>query len=387
MALAFEETLAHWHAPGRAEYLQNLPHNLTEKQILTCKTPAERTWVEQALLRQRYAEKLPAFCNHPEVILPPALHLQQASSEAVASYRASLFSGEHLVDITTGMGADLYFMQHGYKEAHGWEKQPELAASAKYNLKILGAHATVQAGNALPHVARFPSDATLFMDPDRRAQTTGAKADFTLHEPNPAAVWTQFPGSIILKAGPMTDVHALLKALLGADGLEIIAWKGDVREVLITRRGGSQLTIRTTRVEPHQTWEWSFSDWLKTPPLSPPRDYLFDPYPEVHKAGVYAELCRRYNLSALGASTRLFTGEKPTPNFPGRIYKNLGFVTRRSENKPAAARVISRNHPEQPESIRTAWKLKESETHLIAAITDVTGSKKYLAGELCLPEG
>ena len=382
MAFSFEVTRRLFRAPGHTAFLAQLPPTLSEKALLMCKNPAERVWVEQALLRQRYRDKLPTFCNHPEVILPPALHLQQASSEAVATYRARQFSGNLLLDITTGMGADLCWMSAPYESAQGWEKHGELAASAQYNLHILGRKATVHPVDALPLLGDFPKNATVFMDPDRRAHAKGPKADFSLHQPNPVEVWQTWKGKVILKAGPMTDVQALLLALPGADGIEIIAWKGDVREVLITRSGSQTISLRTTRLETGQTLSWSAELLKSHPPLSPPLEYLFDPFPEVHKAGVYGELCRRYGLFALGASTRLFTGSQPMPDFPGRIYKNLGFVSQKSKERPQAARVLSRNHPESPESIRKAWKLKESETYLIAAVTDISGSKKYIAGEL-----
>ena len=62
--------------------------------------------VRQIQARQKARAKLPAWADNLELIFPPALSVEQASSARTAAFKASLVNGQRLADLTGGFGAD-----------------------------------------------------------------------------------------------------------------------------------------------------------------------------------------------------------------------------------------------------------------------------------------
>src|SRR5687768_8672469 len=77
----------------------------------------------QMLSRQKAFKKLPQWSAHHQLVFPAPLSVEQSSSEATARYKASLISGEKLVDIKGGMGVDCYYMSQRFQKAHYFEQQ------------------------------------------------------------------------------------------------------------------------------------------------------------------------------------------------------------------------------------------------------------------------
>ena len=61
--------------------------------------------IQQVIARQRMATKVPAWMHYP-LYYPPTVHLEQASSEACARYRATLVRGKKGLDATLNLGID-----------------------------------------------------------------------------------------------------------------------------------------------------------------------------------------------------------------------------------------------------------------------------------------
>jgi hypothetical protein len=387
----WDKSLQHWLLPERIDFLNQRSGQPSAKDLFKARSAEEKTWLEQALLRHQYKDKFPTWCQNPHVFLPPSLHLQQATAEPVTQFKSTLVRGDSYSDLTMGMGMDLWGMRHSFARFMGAEPRPELAAITAYNLEALGVQAQVLTQRAEDVYRAIPVGTTVGLDPDRRPGIGGSKGDFSLHLPNPIPLWNELRSKghqILLKAAPLTDITALQRQLPGASHLWIIAWKNEVRELLWANlEPGNPLQITTIRLDSAQVaFQWDETRRNHKPPVSPPQDWIMDPYPEIHKAGAYAELCERFGLSALGTDTRLFTGQHPDPQFPGLIYRFNGWASKATDF-PLGARIISRNHPQSPEALRKAWKLKENHQFLLAAITNYEGSKKYLSGALYHPEG
>jgi ubiquinone/menaquinone biosynthesis C-methylase UbiE len=47
--------------------------------------------------------------NKENIIFPPNLNLEQASSQDTAEYKAQFFQGEKFIDLTCGFGIDAFF--------------------------------------------------------------------------------------------------------------------------------------------------------------------------------------------------------------------------------------------------------------------------------------
>ena len=73
-----------------------------------------RWFLQQVEGRERTAEKLPTFAAIENWWYPVRLSCEQCSSEETARYKASLVSGETMVDLTGGYGVDTYFLNDSF---------------------------------------------------------------------------------------------------------------------------------------------------------------------------------------------------------------------------------------------------------------------------------
>ena len=95
--------------------------------------------VRQIQARQKARVKLPTWADNQELIFPPALSVEQASSEQTATYKAALVAGaSRLADLTGGFGADAAHFAAVVDHVDYVERNAELAAVVKYNLGQLG---------------------------------------------------------------------------------------------------------------------------------------------------------------------------------------------------------------------------------------------------------
>ena len=84
------------------------------------------TAITQIAGRQVAAEKIPSWREIEEIWYPKHLSLEQCSSEITARYKARLFQGDSLTDLTGGFGIDCSFLATGFKSATYVERQEEL---------------------------------------------------------------------------------------------------------------------------------------------------------------------------------------------------------------------------------------------------------------------
>ena len=71
------------------------------------------TAITQIAGRQVAAEKIPSWREIEEIWYPKHLSLEQCSSEITARYKARLFQGDSLTDLTGGFGIDCSFLATG----------------------------------------------------------------------------------------------------------------------------------------------------------------------------------------------------------------------------------------------------------------------------------
>ena len=71
------------------------------------------------------AEKIPSWREIEEIWYPKHLSLEQCSSEITARYKARLFQGDSLTDLTGGFGIDCSFLATGFKSATYVERQED----------------------------------------------------------------------------------------------------------------------------------------------------------------------------------------------------------------------------------------------------------------------
>ena len=216
--------------------------------LLLKKYPASvdiRKLVNQVAARQKARNKLPAWYAHEDLIFPPALSVEQASSERTAQHKASLVQGQLLIDLTGGMGVDSWAFAQRMERVIYVERQPALAALAAYNLPLLGCtNVTVLEGDGVAMLERLLTAAAtqpadwLYLDPHRRDGQGGRVVKLDDCEPDltqagVVAGLLNYTRRILVKVSPLLDIDKAVQQLTGrVESVYIVAVLGEVKELL-----------------------------------------------------------------------------------------------------------------------------------------------------------
>ena len=134
--------------------------------------------------RKIIANKLPSWAENMSILFPVKISLEQCSSEATALYKASLVSGESLVDLTGGFGVDCSFLSKNFTSIDYVEQNEELCQIAEHNFAALGLNIRVHNAESVSFLADMPSVDCIYIDPARRDVKGKKTADLSLCSPN-----------------------------------------------------------------------------------------------------------------------------------------------------------------------------------------------------------
>lgn len=253
--------------------------------------------LETALLRERAAEK---FSRAAAMYFTrPAL--EQASSNQVASYRASRLAGfDILFDLGCSVGGDT---PHMAAEAPtiGIDRDPLRLAMAQANIETLAPSHPVdflRADLSAPLPIAFPPRAASFFDPGRRKdhRRVFSVADYS---PPLSAIenWLPVCPALSVKISPGVD----LDEIQGYDAeVEFISLSGELKEAVLwfgplktaVRRatvlpGGHTFPLPQELISQGGAGQGAKDRLL---PLSEPRGYLYEPEPSILRAGLVGPL-------------------------------------------------------------------------------------------------
>jgi len=110
-------------------------------QLALQKNPfPEISWnliLEQIACRQKAKDKLPKWFATDDIIYPTKISIEQTSSEKTAAYKASLISGNSIIDLTGGFGVDDYYFSKQFKTIVHCEMNAALSEIVAHNYREL----------------------------------------------------------------------------------------------------------------------------------------------------------------------------------------------------------------------------------------------------------
>lgn len=288
---------------------------------------------EQIAARKKAQHKLPEFYNKKGILFPPAISMEQCSSEATARFKGSIIKGNHLVDLTGGFGIDTFYMSKNFSMVDYIEQQSHLCKLAEHNFKNLGtAHKIkVHHGDGLTFINSLNSIDYIYVDPARRDKNNHKVFGWQDCQPNLVAnlsVLLTKAQTILAKAAPMLDISKSIQELQQqVKEVHIVEWKGEVRELLfiISRKKVINPKIQVNILSNTGDIQHQFMGHLeeeKEENLIPsmPLKYLYEPSPAMMKSGLFNSLGKYFKLKKLHTNTHLFTSEELVNNFPGKTY-------------------------------------------------------------------
>ena len=351
--------------------------------------------LEQIAGRQKAKTKLPTWAATDGIIYPPHLSMEQCSSEQTARYKANIAGkGALMVDLTAGYGVDMAFVSPNYRRAIHVEQQASLCAISSENFKLLGLnHIEVVCADGVDYLHQLDHADLIFLDPARRddhgARTYGI-ADCTPNVLELRDELLQKADRVMLKLSPMLDWRKAVEDLGNVNEVHIVSVDNECKELLLIL-SKEEKPLKLFCVNNDQVFEGDQGDWLnersiaeiRVPVPMSSQTYLFEPNASIMKAGCFALLEQRYNVSQLDKNSHLFVSDKDISDFPGRrfIIEKTTSMNKR-ELKAALdginrANITVRNFPLSVAEVRKRLKLKDGGDHYLFATT-VAGNQHQL---------
>ncbi|MCR5744537.1 MAG: SAM-dependent methyltransferase [Bacteroidales bacterium] len=295
--------------------------------------------------RRKVRDKIPSWLAHPAIDYPSSLSLEQCSSEETARYKQAFVPAGGtdaagvgaVADLTGGLGVDTWMLAQRAATVDYCERNPELCAAARHNFAELGlTHVTVHEGDGVAWLRSQPGRfALIYLDPARRGGSRSGSGGRRLYdiadcEPNLLEILPlllEKADRVLAKISPMADITRTLSQIPEIRELHVVAAAGEVKEILLLMEplpeSGQQAAPKIVAVDGGIRFEF-------TPDEEPAAEvryansvgrYLFQPSKALRKAGAFRLLSARFGLAKLAPSTHLYTGDTPTPDFPGKTFE------------------------------------------------------------------
>ena len=327
--------------------------------------------LQQIESKRKAEKKLPNWFSNDGILYPKKISLEQCSSESTAEYKASIVSGNSLIDVTGGFGIDTYYFSKQFKEVTYCEINEELAAVVDHNLKQLNVeNADVKATNGIRYLKEVdePFD-VLFVDPSRRDDVKGKVfllKDCVPYLPPKIPFLLSKAKTLLIKVSPLLDLSQTIKELQFVSEIHIVAVNNEVKELLfvVTKDSDAAIQIQTVNFQHGTVQQFGF-EYGESPysNYEMPQRYLYEPNAAVLKSGGFHQLTNAYKVFKLQEHSHLYTSETLL-DFPGRAFEieavfpyDKKKITKHLEERKA--NITTRNFPKSVAQIRKELKLKD----------------------------
>lgn len=341
---------------------------------------------------QKAKQKLPAWALIEELHYPPLISMEQCSSEATASFKASLFSGQTLVDLTGGFGVDSYQFSKSFERVHYLEPYRPLFEVVEYNFKLLKAQNIdlyLETAEAFIQKQKDFEYSACYIDPSRR---DAGKKVFLLADCQPNIVELapkifEFCPKIIVKTSPLLDIKQSVAELGSVSTVHVLALRNECKELLFVmeRDFEGETCIHAHNLSGEAVQSFSFDFEKETScqiEYSDPLNYIYEPNVAILKAAAFKSIAERFSLKKIAPNSHLYTSSQLIKNFPGRQFeleKQLPYQAKIFKKTGIKkANLTTRNFKASVEQIRKKLKLKAGGAHYIFATSLKDDSPKLL---------
>ncbi len=364
-------------------------------QLALQKNPfPEVDWIlilNQIEAKTKAKEKLPTWFNTQNIVYPSKVSVEQTSSEKTAAYKASLVSGETLIDLTGGFGVDDYYFAKRFDAITHCEINPELSTIVQHNFKQLQVeNCFCYAGDSINLIKESDTKWDwIYIDPSRRNDAKGKVfllKDCLPNVPELLPLYFEKSNAILIKTAPLLDLSAGLSELKFVKNIHIIALDNEVKELLfeIHNQYLGKISIKTANIlkEKTETFDFILDGEKEFSSYELPQKYLYEPNAAIMKSGGFEEVSTTFKIHKLHKHSHLYTSEMLI-DFPGRsfeIEKSISYHKNEMKNElqNKQANITTRNFPETVENIRKKWKIKNGGNCYCFFTTDKNNNKIVL---------
>jgi hypothetical protein len=346
--------------------------------------------INQIVAKKKAKDKLSTWFSSENIIYPEKISIEQTSSENTAKYKASLVSGEKLIDCTGGFGIDDYYFSKQFKSVIHCEINADLSQIVKHNFEILEATNTeCYQGDSTEILKQLNQTFDcIYVDPSRRNDAKGKV--FMLADCLPNVVdlqdfYYQFTNTILIKTAPILDLQAGLLELKNVAQIHIVAVDNEVKELLwkIEKNYNHSPEIIAVNLEKEkQTITKIESSKSYSARYSLPKNYLYEPNASLMKSGGFEAVSELFAVNKLHQHSHLYTTEEITA-FPGRKFQIDAVVPYQKKEiaqyiQNKKMNVSTRNFPIKPEEIKKKHKIQDGGTIYAFFTTNLNNEKIIL---------
>ncbi|MCU0419493.1 MAG: hypothetical protein MUC38_07525 [Cyclobacteriaceae bacterium] len=325
-----------------------------------------RLLAQQMAGLRKAMNKLPSWALAENIVYPPAINLEQTSSEATARFKASVIASsdghERGVDLTCGWGVDSFFLSESFSSWTCVERDSDLLAMAQHNHHQLGrVNVRYENTSAEAWIAHNEKPCGwIFIDPSRRQQgnrkvvsLTDCEPDVVRMQPRLLAMAT----NVLIKTSPLLDIRQALRDLTCVQNVYVVAVDNECKELLfhLTPGFAGESTLHACQLSGKTFEENSRFSFLGSHEKeavatgAQPGRFLYEPNAAILKAGAFKQVSAHWGVHKLHANTHVYTSEQVVAGFPGRVFEVLEMV---KPDKSLAARlpngqanIVLRNYP------------------------------------------
>ena len=351
----------------------------TQKDILSLRSKYPviyRLLSQQVTIYPKAAKKLPSFIAN--FCWLTSKSYEQASSEILAEYKAGLFSGNTIIDLSAGLGADDAAFSRTFKNVISVDNDEELNFLAALNFKKLGIDNIERINSdALDFIRRNIKADLVYIDADRRTgRHADSKKSLLLQNSSPPVIEMlprlfTISGNILLKLSPLADITYIKKTLIGIKKITVVSLDNEVKEILVHLNPAGNENILISAVDIKSNGE------IKT--FSRPAGntcsvnygsggkYFYVPSPAIIKSGLTAHYAEYSGLYMIGKNSPYLTGLKLINEFSGKTFLILNsfnfsksaFKNYLKTGNIRSASVAVKNFPLTPDEIKRQFKIKD----------------------------
>lgn len=329
--------------------------------------------------------KFPFLYGTENIVYPPSINLEQASSIVTAEYKAELIHGKTLIDLTAGMGIDAYAFSQKFQSVTALEKNIELVEISKHNYKVLRQNNLNYTPTDFENYFKNQSETrwdVIYLDPARRKNT---QKKFLLEDLEPNILehidaFLQRSQTVMVKLSPLFDIKMAIQKIPYIQEIHLIAVKNELKELLLIcqNKVENNPKIHATNLKSkHPIFSFKINDEAHAKvQFSDVKKFIYAPNSAVKKAGAFQLIGEKFNLYKLEKNTHLYTSDEWIENFPGRIFECIEIVKNPKKTlKNSFYHILSKNHPLSVENIRKKFKIKESTDMSLIFTQSITGKK------------
>ncbi len=313
---------------------------------------------------------------------------EQSTSEAVANYKAVIMqvNNKHIINISGGIGIDDWAMAKYASHIDSCDKDEDIHNMAVFNINLFNIQNIKRhLGDGIGFVKEHEPVDIIYADPDRRPNT-GRMFRIEDSEPDIFSNMALLLGKaeeVWIKISPMADITYLEKSFPFLNKLYVIAWLGEVKEILICCKKIKTNQILKAAVNIGSKEIYYFEKQKLMAPLarseySNSGIYLYEPNRAIIKAGLCYEYAQSCGLKMLAPQSLFFISDLLIENFQGRrfeVIERIWYKPRVIKDylktlKIIQANITIRNFRETTDELRKRFRLNDGGNHYLCFTTD-----------------